>query len=140
MFEIIIQEEVFGAGTSNPLPVTIAKERLTLADLIMEKARAKAAVANRQLENPQLNQAFISEKEQLLNESLLEAKRQKLLAQAQAQEVDAEKAGYEALAAFQQNGFFVIVDGQQRESLEEELLLSPESKIHFIRLVPLVGG
>ena len=54
--------------------------------------------------------------------------------------VDPEQACYEALADFQQNGFFVIVDGRQRESLEEELLLSPQSEIHFIRLMPLVGG
>ncbi|MCB0557022.1 MAG: hypothetical protein KDD02_25970 [Phaeodactylibacter sp.] len=140
MFEIIIQEEAFGAGTSSPLPVIITQEHMTLADLIMEKVRAKVAVVNRQLDAPKLNSSFISEKEKVLNQNLLEARRQKLLEQAQKIKVDPEQACYEALADFQQNGFFVIVDGRQRESLEEELLLSPQSEIHFIRLMPLVGG
>jgi hypothetical protein len=42
--------------------------------------------------------------------------------------------------AFGRNGFFVLVDGRQLEDLDEELALTPGSKIRFVRLTPLVGG
>lgn len=45
-----------------------------------------------------------------------------------------------AIQSFQSNGFFVIVDGRQREDLQESLLLRAESSVRFIRLTPLVGG
>jgi len=45
-----------------------------------------------------------------------------------------------AIKSFEANGFFLLVDGKQVESLEEELELTSTSKVQFIKLVPLVGG
>ena len=42
--------------------------------------------------------------------------------------------------AFVRNGFFVLVDGRQAEDLGEELALTADSDIRFVRLTPLVGG
>lgn len=46
----------------------------------------------------------------------------------------------EACEAFEKNGFFVIVDGVQKDRLDEMVPLTPESEIRFLQLVPLVGG
>jgi len=45
-----------------------------------------------------------------------------------------------AVKSFEANGFFMLVDGKQVESLDEQLELQSSSKVQFIKLVPLVGG
>ena len=45
-----------------------------------------------------------------------------------------------ACDAFEHNGFFVLVNDRQAESLEEEIVLGPETRVAFVKLVPLVGG
>jgi hypothetical protein len=42
--------------------------------------------------------------------------------------------------AFEKQGFFLFVDGQQVSSLDEEVSLHTDSEIRFLRLTPLVGG
>ncbi|OOQ57317.1 hypothetical protein [Mucilaginibacter pedocola] len=54
--------------------------------------------------------------------------------------VDAEKQAYVALHAFQNNGFFVLIDNTQAEDLDEEVLLHSGMAVSFIKLTQLVGG
>lgn len=56
------------------------------------------------------------------------------------QKIDAEKQTYVALKAFHSNAYFVLVDDHQAESLDDEIHITPETKVSFIRLTPLVGG
>jgi hypothetical protein len=45
-----------------------------------------------------------------------------------------------ALEQFQRNGFFILVDNHQVEELDEEITVSPQTVVSFVKLVPLVGG
>jgi hypothetical protein len=45
-----------------------------------------------------------------------------------------------AIAAFQGNGFLVFVDDRQITSLEEPIELAAQTRISFLKLVPLIGG
>jgi len=45
-----------------------------------------------------------------------------------------------AVRAFQGNGFLVFVDDRQITDLDETLHLTPQTKITFLKLVPLIGG
>ena len=45
-----------------------------------------------------------------------------------------------ALEAFARNGFFVLFDDRQLESLDEEIVLTGDNDVAFVRLMPLVGG
>ncbi|MEM7105157.1 MAG: hypothetical protein AAF502_18615 [Bacteroidota bacterium] len=54
--------------------------------------------------------------------------------------VDKEKQVYIALNAFKKNGFFIIVDNQQVDKLEDKVLVSGDTDVSFIKLTPLVGG
>jgi hypothetical protein len=54
--------------------------------------------------------------------------------------VDPEKQVYVALDAFQKNGYFVLVDNFQADSLEQEIMITPQTQISFLKLTPLVGG
>jgi hypothetical protein len=44
------------------------------------------------------------------------------------------------LRAFARSRFLLLVDDQQATDLDQELLLTVESQLTFIKLVPLVGG
>jgi len=51
------------------------------------------------------------------------------------------QAQYEkAIQAFEGNGFLVLVDDRQVETLDDEIALQPETRVSFLKLVPLVGG
>jgi len=54
--------------------------------------------------------------------------------------IDAEKQVAAALAAFEANGFFILVDDRQIESLDELIAIDATTQVSFIKLVPLVGG
>ncbi len=45
-----------------------------------------------------------------------------------------------ALKAFNEKVFFLLIDGRQQTDLNTEIELKADSKIFFVRIVPLVGG
>ncbi|MBD2092288.1 hypothetical protein H6F67_20785 [Microcoleus sp. FACHB-1515] len=57
-----------------------------------------------------------------------------------AQEVDIEQAIDTALQAFEDGLYFVFIDDEQQENLDEFVTLQPNSQLLFLRLVALVGG
>jgi len=54
--------------------------------------------------------------------------------------VNPEAQFKKAVEAFESNGFIMLVDKHQLETLEEEIALQPETTVSFLKLVPLVGG
>ncbi len=56
------------------------------------------------------------------------------------QEVDTDAAVANALQSFEDGIYYVFLDGAQETNLDAEVYLKPESKLTFLRLVPLVGG
>ena len=54
--------------------------------------------------------------------------------------VDAEKQLTIALEAFEGNGFFILVNNRQLESLDDQVTVAADSSISFVKLTPLVGG
>jgi hypothetical protein len=45
-----------------------------------------------------------------------------------------------AIEAFNGNGFIVLVDDYQVQELDDEIALHPDTRVTFLKLVPLVGG
>jgi hypothetical protein len=54
--------------------------------------------------------------------------------------LDAEEQVRAALEAFEANAFFLLFNDRQVESLDEELVLTERGVVHFVKLLPLVGG
>lgn len=51
------------------------------------------------------------------------------------------KEQYEvAVEAFHRNGFLVLVEDRQATNLDEEIVITPQTDVAFLKLVPLVGG
>ena len=103
---------------------------MTVRDLITKRVSIEIDNYNKRL--PQYFNGLIEPKEaeRTLNGYKLKPK----------QLIDVEKQVYIALDAFQKNGFFVLVDNEQLEELEQQVVLKSTSKISFVKLTPLVGG
>jgi hypothetical protein len=56
------------------------------------------------------------------------------------QRVDADTAVGVALESFEDGLYFVVIDGRQCESLDEQVFVGADSRVTFLRLVPLAGG
>jgi len=54
--------------------------------------------------------------------------------------LDWERQYASAIGAFQSNGFLVLVDDCQVTELDERVELRPETRVTFLKLVPLIGG
>lgn len=55
-------------------------------------------------------------------------------------EIDWKKQFEIACDAFMRNGFFILIDDRQAETLDETVELQQGTKISFVRLTALVGG
>jgi hypothetical protein len=55
-------------------------------------------------------------------------------------DADPEKAVAAALLAFEDGLYYVFVDDEHRQSLDEPIRLRTESRVTFLRLVALAGG
>jgi hypothetical protein len=117
--------EKFGAHK-----LEISTEKVTLRDLIEQRIRHEVEEFNRNQSDVFCGLIQPTDTELVLNGYRLKARRQ----------LSWENQYEKALEAFEHNGFFVIIDGQQVESLDEVLPLGESSEVHFLKLVPLVGG
>jgi hypothetical protein len=54
--------------------------------------------------------------------------------------VDPEAQCAKALRAFESNGLLLLIGDRQIESLDELIPVTPETRVSFVKLVPLVGG
>ncbi len=54
--------------------------------------------------------------------------------------IDADQQVAKALEALEANGFFLLVNDEQVESLEQRVPIRSTTEVSFVKLVPLVGG
>ena len=65
---------------------------------------------------------------------------EKRLNKKQSKQIDVEKQIYVALDAFNNNGFFILIDDEQVDDLDQKFLVDELTKVSFVKLTPLVGG
>lgn len=127
---ILISDELLNGTVTNQFEMQVESDQLTVADLIKKRVAIEIENYNKRL--PEYFNGLVQPKEaeRTLNGYKLKAK----------QLIDVEKQIYIALDAFQKNGFFVLVDNEQLEELDQVVTLKSTSKIAFVKLTPLVGG
>ncbi|WP_103068130.1 hypothetical protein [Aquimarina sediminis] len=130
MTTFTIKDETVTGDILNELRIKVANERITIKDIITARVESEVESYNNKL--PEYFKGLIqpSEAEKTLNGFKIKDKKK----------IDVEKQVFVALDAFQKNGYFVLVDNQQAETLEEEVLLSKTTTVSFVKLTPLVGG
>ena len=123
---VTIQDELPYGKVINQIAFVVQDEHINVADLI----RRRLQLYN--LSEPGYFNGLVqpTDAEITLNGYKLRQRRQ----------IDWEQQVDLAVQAFEANGFFILVDDHQVESLAETLTITPETQITFIKLVPLVGG
>ena len=127
---ITIKDETFAGKILQEIQLNFQSSTVSVSEIISSRVRKEVENYNNKL--PEYFNGLVepTDAEKTLNGYKL--KNRKL--------IDAEKQVYVALDAFQKNGFFVLIDNQQSESLEQQVELSDNTAISFIKLTPLVGG
>ena len=125
-----ITDESLTGDILNSIEIKVKNEIVTVKEIIAARVEAEVEAYNRKV--PEYFNGLIrpSEAEKTLNGFKLKTKRQ----------IDAEKQTYIAYQAFETNGFLVLIDNEQAESLEQQVLLEEKSTVSFLKLTPLIGG
>jgi hypothetical protein len=128
--KILIKDELLSGKSVYETELDFSNETITVKDVILERVKMEVADYNKRL--PEYFNGLVEplDAEKTLNGYKLKSKKV----------IDAEKQVYIALDAFQKNGFFVLVDNHQADSLDEEIVLKGTTTISFVKLTPLVGG
>lgn len=127
---ITIKDETFGGKILGELSLEFKAEQVSVRDIISGRVMHEVENYNKKLSGFFNGLVEPTDAEKTLNGFKLKPKKL----------IDGEKQVYTALDAFQKNGFFVLIDNVQSESLEEVVDLRKDTKISFIKLTPLVGG
>ena len=127
---ITITDEKLNGSVTQQFEIEIESETISAKELIEKRVQSEVTDYNNKL--PEYFNGLIEpgEAEKTLNGYKMKAR----------QKIDAEKQIFIALAAFQKNVFFILVDDKQIEELNQKIKLQQNSKISFVKLTPLIGG
>ncbi|AXG69286.1 hypothetical protein KORDIASMS9_01506 [Kordia sp. SMS9] len=128
---ITIKDESLTGDILNQIQIAVESEIITVKDIIEARVISEVETYNNKL--PDYFKGFIrpTASEETLNGYKLKKASAK---------IDAEQQTFIALNAFQQNGYLVLVDDQQAESLTQEVIVTKKTTVSFVKLTPLVGG
>lgn len=127
---IKIQDATFAGKILHEIALGFATECVTVADIIT--ARVTQEVREYNQKQPEYYRGLIDPTDAEKTINGLKVRNRK--------PIDAEQQVYVALDAFQRNGFFVLIDNLQAEELHQEVLLTADTVVSFVKLTPLVGG
>jgi len=128
--KLLIKDETFTGDILNQIEIDVANELTTVRDIIASRVTAEVNRYNNKSTEYFRGLVQPSDTEKTLNGYKFKKKRI----------VDAEKQVYIALDHFQKNGYFVLVDSIQAESLDQEVLVGKDTSVSFVKLTAFVGG
>ena len=131
---LTIRDETATGNVTNELTLDVLSETITVRELI--RSRVYQEVQDYNLRRRQ----GVAEFRGLVTPSDAERTLNGAMKLRQPREIDWKDQFEKACDAFERNGFFVLVDDKQAESLDETVTLRHDTKVSFVKLVPLVGG
>lgn len=149
MLQVEIRSKIVGSSPSeDQLPniaLELLNETLTIRELIthtveeqvtemLTKQKIEIETARRILQRQYLTEADIAQQAEQ------GAIRDPNVTPKKPAELDSKTEVKKAVEAFEKNTYLIIIDGEQADSLDQVVTLSPTSKVTFLRLTPLVGG
>ena len=125
-----VHDETASGQKRHSLTLQCLTEKMTVRELI--RARIYQEVAEYNAQQMEYFNGLVepTDAERTLNGFKLRKRRQ----------IDWEEQFKRALKAFESNGFFVLVDDRQAETLDEDFEVRADTEVSFVKLVPLVGG
>jgi len=130
MITLTIKDETTGGIVINQTRLSFSNELATVQEIIAARVSAEVDEYNSNL--PEYYKGLVQPGEAEVTLNGFKMKQRK--------KVDAEKQVFVALQAFNQNGYFVLIDNIQAEGLDQMVVINPNTEVSFIKLTPLVGG
>lgn len=132
---ITIRDETAAGGVSHEIPLELPSERITVRELIRERVYQEVHDFNRR-KDEQVFRGLIqpTDTERVLNGNRTEFRLR------QHRQIEWKPQFEKAVEAFENNGFFILIDDRQAESLDQEFEIGPATRISFVKLTLLVGG
>lgn len=127
---VTVRDETTSGGTLHEFALELLTERLTVRELIRSRVYQEVQDYNRL--QPQIYRGLVQPSDA---ETTLNGCRPR-----PAQTIDWKKQFDKAVEAFEGNGILILVDDKQVESLEQEIVVGPDTRVSFLRLTMLVGG
>jgi len=130
MTQLTVRDETTAGEKTGEFVMDLLTERITVRELI--RSRVYQEVQDYNLKTPEYFRGLVepADAEKTLNGIKIKKGRQ----------LDWRKQFEVALAAFEANRILILVNERQAESLDKEIVIEPETKVSFLRLVPLIGG
>ena len=125
-----IVDQVIPGQLSPAVSVLVPQAATTARELIRSRVQQEVERHNQLLPEVFCGLVQPEESERILNGFRMKTRRP----------LDWQKQFELACAAFQRNGFLLLVDGKQVSDLDEPIELRADSEVQFVKLVPLVGG
>jgi hypothetical protein len=125
-----IKDETFAGDVLNEIELEIAGQEIAVKDIIEMRVEREVENYNQRTDKFFNGLVVPTDAEKTLNGYKMKRNAK----------IDAEKQVYLALAAFQKNGYFVLIDDVQSETLDQIVKIGENTKISFIKLTPLIGG
>ena len=132
MATLTIRDETTSGSITSESALEFLTERITVRELIRSRVYQEVQDYNRAKSDDAVFKGLVrpTGAEQTLNGVRLKKHR----------EIDWKQQFEKACEAFGRNGFFILLDERQLESLDEEIELKPGAQVSFVKLVQLVGG
>lgn len=129
---LTVFDETTGGERSEPIVLEFLTEQITIRELIRQRVYQEVQDFNlSQLQQPVFRGLVQpTDAEQTLNGYKLKSGRQ----------IDWKTQFEKAVEAFETQRILVLVNDRQAESLEEEVTITPQTEVSFLKLVLLVGG
>ena len=130
---VMIRDETATGEPVQEFPLEFESEHITVRDLIRERVYQEVSEYN-----------FRSRREGGLFRGLVQPTNTETTLNGfkvpKGRDIDWEAQFTRAIDAFGRNGFFILVDNRQAETLDESIVINPSTQVSFVKLTPLVGG
>jgi hypothetical protein len=132
---LTVRDETASGAVYNELPLEFPSERITVRELIRERVYQEVQDFNRK----QDQQVFCGLAQPTDTERVLNGHRTEYHLKKH-RDIQRKSQFEKATEAFNRNGFLVLIDDKQAESLDDEFVITHGTQVSFVRLTMLVGG
>jgi hypothetical protein len=132
---LTIRDETASGDVYFEMPLEFPSEHITIRELIRERVFQEVQDFNRKRDE-QVFHGLVqpTDVERVLNGNRTEYRLN------QHREIQWKPQFEKAIDAFGRNGFLVLIDDKQAESLDQEFVIGYGTQISFVKLTLLVGG
>ena len=132
---LMVRDETSAGDVYHERPLEFPQERISVRDLIRERVYQEVQDFNRK-EGERVFKGLVqpTDSERFLNGKSTEYRLPKHRA------IEWKPQFEKALEAFDRNGYFILIDDKQAESLDQEFVIGHGSQVSFVKLTMLVGG